>query len=223
VNATLAAETLPRLEFDAEMHRYTLVGVDGSARDLVSVTTVLRTVGLINFEGVPAGILEKARDRGTRVHKAAQYLTEGTLDWTTVDESERGYIDAYARFLKDSRFRVLAQEVRLWDAAYGLAGTTDAVGWWDGHPAVADLKSGNPDMVAARYQLALYARMLRDRPPLEWIDFDPKADPITRISIAVRRDGTYRADVYTDPRDYQIAMAALTVYRAIEQQGGRAA
>lgn len=219
MNATLAAETLPRLEFDGPTHTYTLHALDGGARVLPSVTTILKTVGLINFEGVPAGILEKARDRGTRVHKAAQYLTEGTLDWSTVDPAERGYVDAYARFLAESKLRVLAQEVRLWHPTYGIAGTTDAVGWWDGRPAVADLKSGNPDLVAARYQLAFYAMMLRESPPLEWIDVTTST-PITRISIAVRKDGTYRADVYTDPRDHQIAMAALSLYRAIEQQRG---
>lgn len=221
MNATLAAETLPRLDFEPEAHTYTLHTPGGGQRVLPSVTGILRTVGLINFDGVPSGILEKARDRGTRVHKAAQYLTEGTLDWATVDDSERGYVEAYARFLATSQLRVLAQEVRLWHPSYAIAGTTDAVGWWDGRPAVADLKSGNPDLVAARYQLAFYAMMLRESPPLEWIDVTTST-PITRISIAVRKDGTFRADVYTDPRDHQIAMAALAVYRAIEQQRGGA-
>ncbi len=206
------------LTFNAASHQYFVDGVE-----LPSVTTILRAVGLIDFSGVPAHILANAQARGVRLHVAAQLLTEGTLDWDSVDVSERGYVEAYARFLAEARFVVLAQEVRLYSPTHQIAGTTDAIGWWDGRPAVADLKSGDPDAVAARYQLALYALLLRETPPVEWIDWTPSS-PLMRVSIAVRRDGTYRADVYTDPRDTQVALAALAVYRAIvAQRKGRAA
>lgn len=211
----------PVLSFDEPTHTYALHHDGGPVEALPSVTTILRTVGLINFEGVPEPVLEKARARGTRVHKAAQFLTEGTLDWPSVDEAERGYVIAYGKFLADARFEVLAQEQRLWHPVHRFAGTTDAVGYWDGGPAVADLKSGDADAVGARFQLAAYEACLRALPPLEWLDFAPST-PIARISIAVRKNGTYKADVYRDPGDHRTWMAALTVFRAIQRKDGSA-
>lgn len=216
MNATLPT---PRLTFDDPTHTYELVHDGGPIEPLPSVTTVLRTVGLINFDGVPGRILEGAQSRGTRVHKAAHYLTEGTLDWSSVAEEEKGYVEAAAAFLRDARFQVLAQEQRLYHPVFRIAGTCDMTGHWDDQPAVGDWKSGNASAVAAKYQLAWYALMLRAVPPLEWLDFTTTT-PIVRVSIELKRTGTYKSEVYRDPHDTQVAVAALTVYRAIEAKGG---
>lgn len=204
----------PQLAFDEAAHRYTLDG-----HELPSVTTVMRAVGLITFEGIPERVLEAARARGTRCHKAAQYLTEGTLDWDTVDIAERGYVEAYARFLEDATFVPLAQEQRLWHPVFRYAGTTDAIGEWHGSPAVLDLKTGDPALVCAHVQLAAYEACLRAIPPVEWLDMT-SSTPITRVSLAIRKDGTYTSHVHRDPRDLHTWLAALTVYREIEKKGG---
>lgn len=219
ITAHTVASPKPTLLFDEPAHTYTLVTTGGAAERLPSVTTILRTVGLINFVGVPEHVLEAARARGTRCHKAAQFLTEGTLDWSSVDEADKPYVEAYGRFLADAEFEVLAQEQRLYHPVYRYAGTTDAVGYWHGGPAVADLKTGDPHLVAAQFQLAAYEQCLRALPPLEWLDFD-KATPITRVSVAVRKDGTYTAHPHRDASDHRTWMAALQVYRAIEAKGG---
>lgn len=212
---TAPALPRPRLTFDEASHTYELMHPSGGPGEaLPSVTTVMRTVGLISFEGIPERVLAAARDRGTRCHKAAQYLTEGTLDWSTVDDSERGYVEAYARFLDEASFECLAQEQRLWHPVYRYAGTTDAVGHWHGAPAVLDLKTGDPMLVKAHVQLAAYEQCLRALPPIEWLDVTANT-PITRVSVAVRKDGTYSTHVHRDARDHQTWLAALTVYREI--------
>lgn len=70
---------MARFEFDPVAHRYTLDG-----RVLPSVTQILR--GLDDFSHVPARVLERARDRGTRVHSACNLDVLGTLDEATVDD-----------------------------------------------------------------------------------------------------------------------------------------
>jgi hypothetical protein len=195
------------IDFDEAAHRYVVNG-----EEWLSVTTVLARVGLIDFSGIPRGILEAAQNRGTRVHKAAHYLTEGTLDWDSVVIEERGYVEAAAAFLKAAEFEVLAQERRIAHPTYRYAGTADIIGWWQGRPAVGDYKTGDPDDVAADLQLSAYAEALRAVPPPEWFDFTP-ATPIARVSIRLFKDGRYLPEVYDRPenaRDFSKFLAALT-------------
>ena len=44
---------------------------------LPSVTEVLSIAGLTDFSGVPPGVLEKARVRGTQVHEITEWIDDG--------------------------------------------------------------------------------------------------------------------------------------------------
>lgn len=200
---------LSGLTFDAASHTYAWDGTP-----VVSVTQVLQRAGLIDFTGVPEPVLERARLRGTRVHQAAHYLTEGTLDWVTVDEIDRPYVEAAARFLADAQFTPLGQERRVYHPRHQYAGTVDLFGTWQGRYAVADYKTtaGEPASVCADLQLAAYAEALRAAPPVEWFDFVGHA-PIVRLGVRLGADGRYAVDVYRDPRDFTIFLAALTLVR----------
>jgi len=208
-----------RLTFEPEAHRYELDGAE-----VLSVTTILQRAGLISFDGVPERILLAARERGTRVHKAAQFLTEGTLDWATVDETERPYVEAAARFLSDAGFHVLGQERRVYHPTHRYAGTVDLFGTWSGSFAIADYKTtaGKPSDVCADLQLAAYAEALRADPPVEWFDI-VSSSPIARLGVALRKDGTYRVERYDDPRDFSHFLACLTVVRLQQQRRGHRA
>jgi hypothetical protein len=201
------------IDFDEAAHTYRVNG-----EVWPSVTTILRAAGLINFDGVPDYILRGAQARGTRVHKAAHYLTEGTLDWSSVSDEDRGYVEAAARFIADAKFEVCGQERRLAHGVHRYAGTCDIVGWWHGAYAVGDFKTGNPADVAADLQLAAYAEALRYSPVPEWFDVTPAA-PIQRVSIRLSKDGRYSAELYTSPRDFSLFLACLTVVREQERRG----
>lgn len=201
------------IDFDEAAHVYRVNG-----EVWPSVTQVLSRAGLINFEGVPDHILKGAQARGTRVHRAMHYLTEGTLDESTVDDHDRGYVEAGKSFLRDSQFEVLQQETRLLHPKYRYCGTTDIVGWWRELPAVGDYKTGDPDDVAADLQIAAYAEALRETPPVEWFDFTPTT-PIQRVSIRLFKDGHYSAELYTNPRDFATFLACLTVVREQQRRG----
>lgn len=209
----MTTATAPVLHFTEESHLYHLDG-----KRLPSVTEIMRKVGLIDFSGVPEGILEAARQRGTRVHKAAQFLTEGALDWASVDDIDRGHVEAAARFIEQSEIEILGQERRLYHPTWQYAGTCDVIAWWHDGAAVADYKTGQPEHVCAHVQLAAYSEALRALPPEEWWQWDPQT-PIARLSVALRKDGTYRVERHTSPRDFSIFMSALTVYREIERLG----
>lgn len=217
-----------RLTFDEARHAYTLEGPGAAPRVLPSVTEILRAVGLIDLSRIPAHYLDAARDRGTRVHHAAHHLSEGTLEWSTVLEEERGYVEACAAFLTSSGFVMSAQEVRLYSAVLGYAGTTDALGYWQGEPADADYKTGDPNLVAAQYQLAAYVHAIREGlartppTPVEWLDVAPTT-PIRRLSVRLRRNGTYQITEYRKPTDSSVWLAAVTVYRAQRALKGIAA
>jgi hypothetical protein len=200
------------IDFDEETHTYRVNG-----EVWISVTTVLRRAGYIDFSDVPDYVMRAAQARGKRVHLAAHYLTEGTLDWDSVAIEERGYVEAAARFLADARVDVVGQERRLAHPRYHYAGTADVIGFWDGHPAVLDYKTGDPASVAADLQLAAYAEALRAVPPVEWFDVGPTS-PIKRLSIRLSKDGRFDPDPYDRPenvRDFSIFLAALTT--ALEQ------
>ena len=143
-------------EFDPVAHRYTLDGIV-----LPSVTQILR--GLDDFAHVPARVLEKARDRGTRVHSACSLDVLGTLDEATVDDEVAPYLAQFRRFPRESGFMPTLSECRVYDETLWYAGTLDLFGDLPGCIDVQiDIKSGAiPRSVGP--QTAAYANGLYKR------------------------------------------------------------
>ena len=206
----------PAIHFDADAHEYRVDGVGV----VPSVTTVLKAAGLIEFDGVPMRVLEAARERGRRVHLAAQYLAEGALDWSTVDPADRPYVEAAARFLEAGAVDVVAQERRVFHPVYQYAGTVDLIGTFHGAWCVADYKTsaGKPADLCADLQLAAYAEALRAEQPIEWWGFEPK-HPIVRLGVGLHADGRFNVEAYRDPADWRDFLACLAVVRLRERRG----
>lgn len=175
------------------------------------VTSVLERSGLVNFSRVPEHIRTEALLRGSRVHRAVQFLVENDLDESSVDDADRGYLEAARSFLTDARLVRLAAERRVAHRVHRYAGTADLLAWWDSQPAVIDWKSSiNLDALATDIQLAAYVEALREDIPLEWFGC-AKESYVARIGVSLRKDGSYRVQVYDDPRDFSVFLAALTV------------
>ena len=147
---------MAQFEFDPIAHRYTLDG-----RELPSVTQILR--GLDDFSNVPARVLERARDRGTRVHSACNLDVLGILDEATVDDEVAPYLAQFRRFLRESGFQPTLSECRVYDDVLWCAGTLDLFGDLPGCMDVQiDIKSGAiPRSVGP--QTAAYANGLYKR------------------------------------------------------------
>src|SRR5258708_39564338 len=65
------------------------------------VTRVIDHAGLTSFENVREDILERRSKLGTIVHRCAHFFDEGDLDWTTVAEEARGYVDSWANLVTE--------------------------------------------------------------------------------------------------------------------------
>jgi hypothetical protein len=150
------------LHFEERGHQYT---VDG--RVVPSVTQVLEAGGLVNLAGIPPDLLGRVQERGRRVHKAAELLLRGELDWGSIGEEDAGYVLALDRFLSTQKYKPIAGTVEkpFYCREFDYCGTPDVV---VEHIALrprrtvqvlVDWKTGM--MPAVRYQLAAYAISLK--------------------------------------------------------------
>lgn len=188
--------------FDLQRHLYLVHG-----RPVPSVTQVLHAVGLTaDYSLVDAETLEHKRVIGEYVHKATQYLDEGSLDYESVDASLRGYLAAYEAFLRDSGFRPHLIEQRLVGCVSGMlcGGTVDRVGAMAGKLWIIDLKCIDRLYPSFAIQTAGYELLLPK----------PVAPPFrySRAVLLLRRDGSYKfSPSYQDAADFDIFRAALAI------------
>lgn len=171
------AEAAPALqperfvEFDEANHVYY---VDGEAWP--SVTQILKEESVIDDEW----FTEYGRWRGSAVHRATQLLDEGRLDPKSVAEELRGYVKAWASFLKATKFRPALIEQYVWSESHRYCGTLDRSGVFAGQePGTAgvliDIKTYTPQDWAG-LQLAGYGHALEPREVFRRIAVRLKAD-----------------------------------------------
>lgn len=190
MSLTLPAITVRR----DETHRYWCA----SGRELLGVTAILKTAGLIDDRW----FTEDGTLRGSYAHLALQYLDDGNLVESSVDPALQGYLDAYRQFLTDvSVGPVRLSETMLAHHMLGFAGTVDRVRDVRGRLAVIDFKTGAPQPWH-RVQLAAYAVLVATA---------LQAPIVRRYGLYLRPDGTYTFIPYTDRSDWDVFKAALTV------------
>ena len=207
---TATTQALARLICDPD-HRYWL---DGDA--VPGVTRVLSSVRLIDYTGVRPEVLARAAAIGRAVHQAAWYADDDDLDRDTLDPVVRPYLDAWARFRLETGFEPKEKERRVYSHAHHFAGTFDRLGvcrrgaTGSEPPLVLlDLKTTSTLQPGVGPQLAAYAQAVRE---------SGLGDVGQRLAVHLRRDGTYRAQTYRDPNDWQVFRAALSIYQWKEAQ-----
>lgn len=210
------------LEFDPLAHVYTL---DGDR--VPSVTGVLKAAGLIDFSHIPSATLEAARTRGTVVHQAIHFFNERDLDvgaFVRDFPSYRAYLTAWMQFCASREFVSVLCEHRIASRRYRVAGTLDCLGLLDGSPVLLDFATGDPGEAAKDLQTAAYALIAR-----EWADEDPaladfmgRHPAIRRYGVALRSDGSFRLEPYTDPTDTRHFLTLLEAQRIVAQRRPRA-
>ena len=141
------------IEFFDEGHIYKIAGEQWR-----SVTTVIRSVLGNPYARVREDALEAARERGKRIHAAIHYLNEDDLDWNSVIDEDRPYIESYVLWQKATDFKpqrgwiekiVLLRDLR-------VAGRIDLPGVLFNKSALIDLKSGQCDAKEVGAQTAGY-------------------------------------------------------------------
>lgn len=184
-----------KLAFDSEKHEYKLDDVI-----VPSVTQVLIRAGLIDT----TWYTEEACERGKAVHKAIHYFDEGDLDISSIDKVIIPYLNAYTKFLDDSKFVVQHTEENVYHMTYNYAGTYDKAGILTGKNVILDIKTGNIHPTTA-LQLAAYAYCF-DYPP-------------DRYALQLKDNGTYKLIHYTDRGDIKTFLAALAVANWKQKEG----
>jgi hypothetical protein len=159
---------------------------------MVSVTELLVAEGFIDTRWFD----EYSRTRGTYVHKAIHLYDTGDLDEDALDPVIVPYLDAWKRFLKESKFEVIESETRLYNDQF--TGMPDKVGLLNGYATILDNKSGNIEPWVA-LQLAGYEIL--------------KGGAYKRVAVRLKDDGTYSLKEFKDRQDRGIFLSALACYQ----------
>lgn len=187
--------------FDPERHLYLV-----QDRVVPSVTQVLHAAGLsADYSAVAPEVLECKRTIGEYVHKATQYLDEGSLDLESIDPQIQPYLTAYQRFINDSGFRPQLIEHRLVGNINGMlcGGAVDREGTMAGKLWIIDLKCIEHLYPSFALQTAGYELLLPRpiTPPFRY----------TRAVLQLRSNGSYKLTSYEDSADFDIFRAALAL------------
>ena len=126
--------------------------------------------------------------RGKMIHRATELYDTSAhgLDWGSVDERIRPYVEGYIRFRKEVKGELVACECRIEDKAMGYVGAIDRVfRCLGGVPGIyiVDLKTNDWD-TATKWQLAAYAWL--------YVKHNRLRKPPRICALALKDDGTYR-------------------------------
>lgn len=195
------------LAFDAAEHVYTVAG-----NRIPSVTEILKWTRVsTDFDALPnREAIERARDRGTALHADAHALDDGDLDWSTVHDEVKPFLKAWEQFKTDKNATPISRERRVYDRALNVAGTLDGIFtvYLSPVPVLIDIKTGDAESAAARYQTAAYL--------LAYASECPDALMYRRWSVELtpERRVPYRVTEYTDFRDFDVWRAIVATYYA---------
>lgn len=200
------------LTFDEDSHTYHYAG------DVVpSVTQVLAPIS--SYAGIPPHILAKAAERGTYVHKACELLVWDSLDWDSLDEECRPYVDAFAKFLSESGVELELTEERVFHPALRYAGTADLICRLPKRRklrrAVVDYKTSLKLMPAVGPQVAAYTEAQNAAQPKD------AEKVVDRYGLQLRKDGTYKLELYDSPNDMNVFRSCLVLHNFIKTERAR--
>lgn len=189
------------IRFNEELHEYT----DEAGKVIPSVTQALGV--LDSYAGIPQAALERASERGTKVHRAIELYLQGDLDELSLDPAIADYFYGYIKFERETGFRPEASELRVFSKKYGYAGTLDLAG---PDPkakrlfSYIDIKTSAKLMPTVGPQLAAYERA--------HVEETGSKKKNLRYGLLLTPDGNYQLREYTDSADWGAFLACLTVY-----------
>lgn len=206
------------LSFDAEHHEYRLP----SGVRVPSVTEILRATGVSqDFEALAARDVQLgqqiayARALGTAVHADCHSYDDCALDVSAVNAAVRPFLDAWIAFRENVRLRPVYRERRIYHPDFQYAGTIDGLFQEITGPRLVliDIKTGDPEASACRYQTAAYVQpLLMELAPLGIMQIHRMA-----VQLCPDRAVPYRITHYSyaaQRDDFRKFSAFLTTYHA---------
>lgn len=157
------------------------------------VSDILRSGNLVDSSFFTEG----GRLKGQATHLATQYLDEGDLDVSSVDEAIRHRVEAYQRFLVEMKPEILSIEESVSHENLRYRGTLDRRLKLEGVEGILDIKSPHKAPWQG-VQVAAYAGTF-DRPLRRW-------------TLHLEEDGLYHLIEHKSRDDWKVFLAALTVH-----------
>lgn len=188
------------LRFDEATHRYWVGDME-----IPSVTQIIKQQGLMKGEGF---FTKRGRERGAAVHMACALLAWDNLDWTSVDDEIKPYVESYGLFKEATKLKPRRTEFMFWHPRLLFAGT------WDQdfdcqtiQDVLVDLKSGGPQKTdgvqTAMYQEGALANHIRIQ---------------HRAGLYLQPDGSIaKLREYKDANDLKIGLCALRLCQEEEK------
>jgi hypothetical protein len=179
-------------KFDENTHTYSI-----NDRIVPSVTQVLTDVFGKRF-----WYDEWYAQRGRANHAMISYYVQGCLDFNSISDEIKGYLDAFIKFLNETEFKPVKSEENLFSTVYNFAGTPDLLlSDPTGHLILADIKSSIEPIV--KLQLAGYDILYNE------IKIKPKRHCAIELGI----DGKYKIHWISDiQRMRNVFMSCLSIY-----------
>jgi hypothetical protein len=113
-----------------------------NGKEVAGVTRSLQQAKIIDFSGIPQRTLDKAAERGRRVHAAFELYDLGTLDESSLDDEIAGHLKAYKAFERDTKFVPGLIEGPRFHETRHYAGRFDRTGVMGNDLVLLDFKSG---------------------------------------------------------------------------------
>lgn len=197
------------LMFDPVPHVYR---VAATGQRVPSVTEILRSTGMsTDFEALRYGsrgeAIDAKRELGQIVHTDAHAYDDDDLDWSTLHPDVEPYIAAWATFRHNQRLAPVTRERMVYDPTLGYCGTLDGIFRRDdGRIVLVDIKTGDPESAACRFQTEAYRHAFS----LE----HPDITIHERLGVWLRPDQKvpYTTFPYTEWRDRDIWRSILTTF-----------
>ena len=187
------SELVGELLFDKEQHKYS---VDG--RDYISVTTVLKESGLINFYG---NLSERNRKFGEALDETCHLYDNNVLKLGTLHSELLSYLNGWIKFKKDFEFEVQGSKKKMYSKRWGFAGEPDKIGTiHKNKKVIVEIKSGALIKHSICLQLAGY-QVLED-------ENNPRTKVKERIGVQLLPDN-YKIELFKDKSDCSSFLAFL--------------
>lgn len=198
------------LRFIADTHSYLHDG-----KPISGLTSVMKAEGYINN----AFYTEAGRDRGTDVHLACRYYDEGALDWSSVSDEYFAYVEAWAQYREDFKFKPTMIEQPVHSHIYQFATTPDRFGSdKDFKDIMIEIKTGSP---VGWWGLQLAAQVIAVHEPLTWAGNSRELVPRSvRRAVQLMPTGVYKVFDYTDRKDYEVVKAMFLIHHDKANRGG---
>lgn len=195
--------------YDDSEHKYFL-----NTMQLTSVTQTMKLGGLIDTAWYSDGGLM----RGQAVHAVLQYIAEGTLDWSSIADEIKPFVDAALKFEKENKVETILYERPLYHQIYLFAGKPDRVIILNGEVGVLDYKTGTSQAWAA-IQTAAYERLVEGVDEVVKALWKLKQTKLKRWALELKNNGNYRLIEHKDRGDFNVFVSALTITNWLRVHG----